>query len=245
MKTRYLILAGLSCLLIACGKQSEQVTTDQAAPVRQTEKKEHGAADNQSATVPSSEQSSSFETPAHFNGSYYSVEGKYGPVLIVNKKHPLSSSYAPGEDPQAQAAFYRLKADMQAKGFAISDQYSGYRSYEHQAGLYQSYVTQEGQAAADRYSARPGYSEHQTGLAYDFIDQAGNLLEEPQASQWLQENAHQYGFIVRYLPGKEDITGYMAESWHIRYIGPEATAIYQSGLTLEEYFGVPGGGYAE
>lgn len=198
----------------------------------------------QSKTDPSNQgESSQSSTGATFNGSYYSVEGKYGPVIIVNKKHPLSSSYAPGEIPEAQAAFYQLKADMKAQGFPISDSYSGYRSYAYQSEIYQSYVNQEGQAAADTYSARPGYSEHQTGLAYDFIDINGQLLEEPVASQWLRDNAHHYGFIVRYLSGKESITGYMAETWHIRYIGPEAIDIYQSGLTLEEYFGVPGGDY--
>lgn len=182
-------------------------------------------------------------TTAKYNGSYYSVQGKYGEIIIANKKHPLSSSYAPGENPQALSAFQQLIDDMQAHGFAISNNYSGFRSYETQAGLYQSYVNQDGQVAADRYSARPGYSEHQTGLAFDLLDSAGNLLEEPTASQWLASNAHHYGFIVRYLPGKEYSTGYMAETWHVRYIGQEATEIYNSGLTLEEYFGVPGGGY--
>ena len=134
---------------------------------------------------------------------------------------------------------------MQAKGFDVSNNYSGFRSYETQATLYQSYVNQEGQAVADTYSARPGYSEHQTGLAFDILDSAGNLLEEPTASKWLADNARLYGFIVRYQPGKESSTGYIAESWHVRYIGQEATDIYQSGLTLEEYYGVPGGDYQE
>uniref|UniRef100_UPI001379C9D5 D-alanyl-D-alanine carboxypeptidase family protein n=1 Tax=Streptococcus suis TaxID=1307 RepID=UPI001379C9D5 len=87
-----------------------------------------------------------------------------------------------GENPEALAAFQRLIADMQALGFGISNNYSGFRSYETQASLYQSYVNQEGQAAADTYSARAGYSEHQTGLAFDLLDTSGNLLEEPNAS---------------------------------------------------------------
>lgn len=185
------------------------------------------------------------ESNLTYNGSYYSVEGKYGEVLVVNKRHPLDPSYAPGEDPTAYSAFQELLVAMRQEGFAISDAYSGYRSYDYQSGLYQNYVNRDGQKAADRYSARPGYSEHQTGLAFDLMDMSGALLEEPQASAWLAENAHYYGFIVRYLPDKEDITGYSPESWHIRYIGPEAEDIYESGLTLEEYFNIPGGDYQE
>ncbi|HFI0401996.1 TPA: LD-carboxypeptidase LdcB/DacB [Streptococcus suis] len=252
-----------SLLLAACGRSESQSTTSQTNETSQsstsvsssvetstTTSSSEGSTSSESVTSSTTDNSSSnqsvttsTETSASYNGSYYSVQGKYGEVIIANKKHPVSASYAPGENPQALGAFQNLIADMQAKGFDVSNNYSGFRSYETQASLYQSYVNQDGQAAADTYSARPGYSEHQTGLAFDLLDSSGNLLEEPTASQWLAENAHHYGFIVRYLPGKEYSTGYMAESWHVRYIGQEATDIYNSGLTLEEYFGVPGGGY--
>lgn len=105
-------------------------------------------------------------------------------------------------------------------------------------------MNKDGQAAADRYSARPGYSEHQTGLVFDLTDKAGNLLEDTAASNWLKNNAHHYGFVVRYQPGKEASTGYMPEAWHIRYIGKEADEVYHSGLSLEEYYGFEGGDYA-
>lgn len=180
-----------------------------------------------------------------YNGSYYSIEGKYGPVIVVNKTYPLDAAYAPGEDPTAQAAFLELVADMRAEGFPVSDQYSGFRSYDTQVNLYNNYVSRDGQEAADRYSARPGYSEHQTGLAYDLLDTSGNLLTEPSAVTWLMKNASKYGFIVRYIEGKEEVTGYMAESWHVRYIGKEAQDIADSGLTLEEYFNIEGGSYKE
>ncbi|MCU0082613.1 LD-carboxypeptidase LdcB/DacB [Streptococcus danieliae] len=197
-----------------------------------------------------SQQSASKEQPGvnkvRYQGNYYSVQGADGQeIIIVNKKHPLNANYAPGEDPKVQAAFKQLVAAMQEEGFPISDHYSGYRSYENQSQLYQNYVAQDGQAEADRYSARPGYSEHQTGLAYDLIDTAGNLLTETRVSQWLREHAADYGFIVRYTEDKEEITGYTAESWHIRYIGSEAKKIAQSGLSLEEYFEVPGGDYED
>ncbi|KHD46371.1 LD-carboxypeptidase LdcB/DacB [Streptococcus hongkongensis] len=177
------------------------------------------------------------------NGSYYSVEGKYGSVIIVNKRHPLDKHYNPGEDAKAKKAFLQVIAEMKNQGFSVSDQYSGFRSYDTQTELYQNYVNRDGKAQADRYSARPGYSEHQSGLAFDILDGQGNLLEEPQASQWLLEHAPDYGFILRYLPNKEASTGYQAESWHIRYVGKEAKDIAKSGKTLEEYYGVPGGDY--
>ena len=163
----------------------------------------------------------------------------------MNKRYPLSPQYNPGENAIAKAALLKLIEDMQTAGYAISSQYSGFRSYDTQADLYQNYVNRDGKEAADRYSARPGYSEHQSGLAFDLIDTKGNLLEETDASQWLLQHAHRYGFIVRYLEGKEHSTGYMPESWHLRYIGQEAKEIAESGKSLEEYFGISGGSYQE
>lgn len=176
-------------------------------------------------------------------GLYYSVQGKYDEILVVNKHYPLSKDYNPGENPTAKAAFLKLIAQMQKEGYAIGNNYSGFRSYGTQAQLYQSYVNKEGQAAADRYSARPGYSEHQTGLAFDVIGTDGNLVEDAGAAQWLLDHAADYGFVVRYLKGKESVTGYMHEEWHLRYVGKEAKEIAASGLTLEEYYGFDGGDY--
>ena len=177
------------------------------------------------------------------NGSYYSVRGKYDDIIIVNKKHGLSKDYNPGENPTAKAAFVRLRDDMINQGLNVGRSYSGFRSYDYQKTLYDNYVSRDGQAAADRYSARPGYSEHQTGLVFDLTDKSGNLLEDSRASQWLKDNAHNYGFIVRFQAGKEASTGYMPEAWHIRYVGKEAKDIHDSGLSLEEYFDIEGGDY--
>lgn len=178
-------------------------------------------------------------------GSYYSLQGKYDEIVVANKHYPMSKDYYPGENATAKAAFLKLIAQMKEEGYAISDNYSGFRSYATQAQLYQSYVNQEGQAAADRYSARPGYSEHQTGLAFDVIGTDGQLVEDSSAAQWLLEHAPDYGFVVRYPHGKESITGYMHEEWHLRYIGKEAKDIAASGLTLEEYYGFDGGDYLD
>ena len=177
------------------------------------------------------------------NGSYYSIKGKYDDIIIANKKYPLSPSYNPGEDATAKAAFVRLRNDMINQGFNVGHAYSGFRSYDTQKTLYQNYANRDGHAAADRYSARAGYSEHQTGLAYDLTDRSGNLLEDKTATDWLNNNAYKYGFVVRYQPGKESVTGYMPEAWHIRYIGKEAKEVYESGKSLEEYFDFDGGDY--
>ena len=123
------------------------------------------------------------------NGSYYSVRGKYDDIIIVNKKHGLSKDYNPGENPTAKAAFVRLRDDMINQGLNVGRSYSGFRSYDYQKTLYDNYVSRDGQAAADRYSARPGFSEHQTGLVFDLTDKSGNLLEDARASQWLDRKS--------------------------------------------------------
>ncbi len=174
------------------------------------------------------------------SNSLYYVDG----VLVVNKKHSLPSDYAPGENPTAGNAIRSLINTMRMNGYNISTSYSGYRSYTYQNGLYWSYVSSYGEARADTFSARAGYSEHQTGLAFDLIDGYGNLVESSREVNWIAKNAHKYGFIVRYQKGKEHITGYQAEPWHLRYLGVDlATKVYNSGLTLEEYLGVTGGNY--
>ena len=172
-----------------------------------------------------------------------------GIQMVVNKKHKLPADYNPGENPNAGEKVRELIKKMQELGFSISNQYSGFRSYEYQTKLYQNYVNKDGKEAADTYSARPGYSEHQTGLAFDILNGAGGLLgdnpQDEKAIEWLHSQAHEYGFIVRFQEGKEAITGYQAEAWHLRYVGDIAEKIYTSNLTLEEYFGVEGGNYAD
>lgn len=165
-------------------------------------------------------------------------------VLIANKQHPLPATYAPGEDPEARAAFETMKAAAAEDGLNLNA-FSTYRDFARQKQLYEGYTAKDGQEAADRYSARPGYSEHQTGLAFD-IGEAGleqhwasSSFGDTEGGKWLKANAHKYGFILRYPEGSEHITGYMHESWHFRYVGKEiAEEIYQKDITLEEYLGV-------
>lgn len=165
-------------------------------------------------------------------------------VLIVNKKNPLPADYDKGEDPTAKAAFEKMAAAAKAEDIELVA-FSGYRSYEYQTSLYDRYVAKDGKDAADRYSARPGHSEHQSGLAFDIGEKGREDLwltsafGETKAGQWLVNNAHKYGFILRYPEGKEEITGFMYESWHFRYLeGDLATKVYESSVTLEEYLGL-------
>ncbi|MFS9148755.1 LD-carboxypeptidase LdcB/DacB [Streptococcus infantis] len=238
MKKRYLVLSGLLALTLAACSQEKPATTE-----TQTSTEEKTV---QEGTVGSKSQEASQKKAEVVNkGDYYSVQGKYDEIVIANKHYPLSKDYNPGENPTAKAELLKLIAAMQEAGFPISDHYSGFRSYETQTQLYQDYVNQDGKAEADRYSARPGYSEHQTGLAFDLIGTDGDLVTEEKAAQWLLDHAADYGFVVRYLKGKEKETGYMAEEWHLRYVGKEAKDIAASGLSLEEYYGFEGGDYVD
>ena len=238
MKKRYLILSGLLALTLAACSQEKPATSETQTST--------GEKTVQEGTVGSKSQEASQKKAEVVNkGDYYSVQGKYDEIVIANKHYPLSKDYNPGENPTAKAELLKLIAAMQEAGFPISDHYSGFRSYETQTQLYQDYVNQDGKAEADRYSARPGYSEHQTGLAFDLIGTNGDLVTEEKAAQWLLDHAADYGFVVRYLKGKEKETGYMAEEWHLRYVGKEAKDIAASGLSLEEYYGFEGGDYVD
>ncbi|WP_161879756.1 M15 family metallopeptidase [Alkalibacterium sp. MB6] len=179
-------------------------------------------------------------------------------AVLVNKQHPLSDSYEPDdlvlvEVPTVLESveirqLRQVAADSLKEMFDAAEEEgiillarSGYRSYHTQVQLFNNYVEQHGEEAANRYSARPGESEHQTGLAMDVTSEsvAKELTEafgETEEGLWVKENAHHFGFIIRYPEGKESITGYIYEPWHLRYLGQElATAVYDSGLTYEEF----------
>ena len=238
MKKRYLILSGLLALTLAACSQEKTATTEAKSSTEQKTVQEGTAGSK-------SQEASQKKAEVVNKGDHYSIQGKYDEIVVANKHYPMSKDYNPGENPTAKAQLMKLIKAMQEAGFPISDHYSGFRSYENQVKLYQDYVTKDGKAEADRYSARPGYSEHQTGLAFDIIGTNGDLVTEPKAAQWLLDHAADYGFVVRYLKGKEKETGYMAEEWHLRYVGKEAKEIAASGLSLEEYYGFEGGDYVD
>ena len=238
MEKRYLILSGLLALTLAACAQEKTATTEAKSSTEQKTVQEGTAGSK-------SQEASQKKAEVVNKGDHYSIQGKYDEIVVANKHYPMSKDYNPGENPTAKAELLKLIAAMQQAGFPISDHYSGFRSYETQTQLYQDYVNKDGKAEADRYSARPGYSEHQTGLAFDLINTDGDLVTEEKAAQWLLDHAADYGFVVRYLKGKEKETGYMAEEWHLRYVGKEAKDIAASGLSLEEYYGFEGGDYVD
>ena len=159
-------------------------------------------------------------------------------ILIVNKTYSLPKDYNPGEiNKEAKEAFEEMRKAASKDGITLWIQ-SGYRSYETQEKLYNGYVKQSGQTKADTFSARPGHSEHQSGLAMD-LNIVDSSFEGTKEAIWIEENCYKYGFIIRYPKGKDKITGYKYEPWHIRYLGKEtAKKVYNSKLTLEEYLGI-------
>ena len=159
----------------------------------------------------------------------------------------MSKDYNPGENPTAKAELFKLIEAMQEAGYPIEAITTVVLEVmKPQTKLYQDYVNQDGKEAADRYSARPGYSEHQTGLAFDVIGTNGDLVTEEKAAQWLLDHAADYGFVVRFISkGRKGNRLLMAEEWHLRYVGKEAKEIAESGLSLEEYHGFEGGDYVD
>lgn len=160
-------------------------------------------------------------------------------TLIVNKTYSLPSDYGNGLTKETKDAFHKLQSAALLDGFNIYIA-SGFRSYEKQVSLYNNYVKRDGKEAADTYSARPGHSEHQSGLTFDVNEVSDKFHNTPEAN-WLSDNCYKYGFILRFPNGKANETGFKYESWHFRYVGKElAEKLYNHGdwLTLESYFGV-------
>ena len=158
-------------------------------------------------------------------------------ILVVNKTYSLPADYDPGTSSVAQNAFDKMAAEALNDGIYLFVN-SGYRSYQEQIQLYTMYASERGIEEADRVSSRPGHSEHQTGLTFD-VNSTEFSFGDTAEAKWLAEHCCEYGFIIRYPEDKEDITGYEYEPWHIRYVGEEqAKAITESGLCLEEYFGL-------
>ncbi|SEA17970.1 LD-carboxypeptidase LdcB, LAS superfamily [Thalassobacillus cyri] len=178
-----------------------------------------------------------------------------GDILLVNKSHSLSESYVPGNLVYPDVAYSgdreRMRsyaADALENMFYAAKQdgiqlyaASGYRSYDYQEDLHQYWVNQYGEEEANRISAKAGESEHQTGLVMDVTSSAVNFelvkaFGDTRAGQWIEQNAASYGFIVRYPQGKEHVTGYSYEPWHLRYVGIDhAREIMGQNMTLETY----------
>ncbi|MBQ3099965.1 MAG: M15 family metallopeptidase [Clostridia bacterium] len=175
-------------------------------------------------------------TVSNKNGAYYVTLGSTE-ILVANKTYELDENYNPGGlTSDTKSAFNELVSAAGDAGHTITN-VSGFRSYATQERVYNGWVNTYGTEGADRISARPGHSEHQTGMAID-VNSLDESFGDTDTGKWLASNAHKYGFIIRYPKGKEHITGYSYEPWHIRYVGEIAADIYESGLTLEEYLGI-------
>ena len=160
-------------------------------------------------------------------------------TMIVNKSFSIPKDYAPGFLNETYYAFYDMVDAAYNDGISLWG-ISDYRSWEEQDELHE-YYKREGPDGVEEYSARPGHSEHQTGLAIDINTSLNPEFADTAEGQWLIHHCWEYGFIYRYPAGKEHITGYIAEPWHYRYVGRElAEKLYNDGdwITMEEYFGV-------
>lgn len=173
--------------------------------------------------------------------------------ILVNKYNYLDKNYVPENLEEintqyardgmklvnyAKEAFEKLAKDAKKEDLSIIAM-STYRSYNYQLNLYNRYVKEDGKEAADTYSGRPGFSEHQSGLAVDVYNGKEDYtnFENTKEFKWMQENAHKYGFILRFPEDKTKQTGYEYESWHYRYVGIKtATYIHKHNLSFEEYY---------
>lgn len=198
----------------------------------------------------------------HRNHEYYDnpidtdMDKGYG--IIVNKYYHLSEDYEPDDlvtistkyswgnlgsqkiREEAYDAYVNMHEAAQSEANIYLMVNSSYRNYKDQQGVYNNYKINHGEAYADNIAARPGYSEHQTGLALDIfsiVSPSQATFKDSDSYKWLLENSYKYGFILRYPDGKENITGYKFESWHYRYVGVDlAKKIHDSGLTFDEYY---------
>src|SRR5690625_1806734 len=260
-----LILLFVGFVFIACSSgderrssdlENEQATENEADDNGNNEKNQDQALNEDEGSEEENEKNESDAA-----GDVYSeidIFSDNSETVLVNKHNGLTDYYEPDdlvtvevptvlENPEvrqlrqvAADALFEMFEEAKNDGIYLHAR-SGYRSYETQVALFNNYVAEHGEEAANKFSARPGHSEHQTGLVMDVTSesvkfQLTEAFGETAEGVWIKENAHRFGFIIRYPEGKENITGYVYEPWHLRYVGEEvAEAIYESGLTFEEF----------
>lgn len=244
MKKKYLII-GAVIIILGLGAYLLFKNDHAAAPAAPT---------NSGKPVDNTGAAPSESSPTAFDKTKYSLTDPNSPWVVVNKTRPLQpKTYAPtdltsvGNGQQvhrvAAEALQKLFAGAKQAGLTLSAS-SAYRSYDYQVQVYNSEVQAYGQAVADSESARPGTSEHQTGWAVDVAGGGCNVEDcfgDTAEGKWVVAHAADYGFILRYPQGKQDVTGYRYEAWHIRYVGTDLAQEMQRQniLTLEEFFGLP------
>ncbi|WP_347861258.1 M15 family metallopeptidase [Salimicrobium sp. PL1-032A] len=254
--TKWLLVSVLSVVMMVAGcadDTSEEGKTDpEEASSKETEVSEKEDPDLSQAK----------DRNVSEDGSMIEVEDPERTDVIVNKQRKLPDGYEPPDLTVPEVPFYfdefHPKKQMRKEAakaletlFEAAEEEglrpvaaSGYRSYDRQKTIYENSVAENGEEYANRYSAKPGTSEHQTGLAMDITsaEMSFRLKQsfiETEEGKWLEENAHRFGFVIRYPEGKTDITGYAYEPWHLRYIGKElAEEVYEQEETLEAFFGL-------
>lgn len=232
MKNNKLVLIytlAATSVLVGCSKEDAQNVVLESDEKSEAEKIE---IDKKNRLMESLSKYKEDESPLYVDG-----------ILVVNKNYKLPANFATQLDEEVLNQFNLMKEDAKKQGLDINIR-SGFRSTDTQTMLYNNYVAKDGLEKASRYSAKPGHSEHESGLAIDIsngdaVKSIGDWFNETPQAKWLYENAYKYGFILRYPEGKEDITGYKYESWHYRYVGVEHSKNFaQNNLTLEEYLGL-------
>lgn len=214
----------ISGIITGCTKSEDIINTDEISEVITSNED-----DTSSNLQKAKDEYIEGEKPVYINN-----------ILVANKDFGIPKNFASGLNDELLEAFNQMKADAEKEGIILNIR-SGFRSYETQETLYNNYIARDGLEKASRYSAKPGYSEHQTGLAIDITTEdttisIGDWFNDTKQAEWLYNNAYKYGFILRYPKGKEHITGYKYESWHYRYVGIEHSKNFaMNDLTLEEY----------
>lgn len=265
-----LLIAALSLSLSACSfdqwtnQEEPNVSASSSSSKKEVEEKAEPALNSEE------KQSDDSETEKQQSETNKEQKGKDGLIVVndpksaqvvVNKQRKLPDGYIPPDLTIPEVPFYfdedlpkkqlreeaakmleEMFASAKKEGIEIVAA-SGYRSYERQKKIYEGYVAEYGEEKANTFSAKPGTSEHQTGLAMDVTSakmsfQLDQSFRQTEEGEWLANHAHEYGFVIRYPKGKDDITGYTYEPWHLRYVGKDiATEIHSQSSTLEEFFG--------
>jgi zinc D-Ala-D-Ala carboxypeptidase len=263
-----MLLSGCLNFIHTSGQKSSDEIQSEANKPTASHSNSKGHSDSKTKPDPNTDSSQLTATTDSGQNQSEAAKGKSIPDMndpngidvLVNKTHALPESFQPsdlvvpnipflykGDNENhlmrkvAADALEKLVAAAKKDGIYIVG-VSAYRSYETQKSLYNYYVQTQGAQTADKYSAQPGKSEHETGLAIDVAGSSGQCAVEDcfadtEEAKWLAKHVQEYGFIIRYPKGKESITGYNYEPWHIRYVGKDvAETIAKKGITLEEYY---------
>ncbi|WP_322526615.1 M15 family metallopeptidase [Marinococcus luteus] len=269
---KWMIVAGISGLLASAGcanngngdngtDETEETSSD-ASEENNEESQEETESDAEEETeeAESDEQSDAGENPPE-RGEDGDLENPSATDALINREYHLPSDYEPENlvipdvafpfegEPQkkymreeAAAQLESMFTDAEEEEIELSA-VSGYRSYDRQESIFAANAEEDGEEEANKYSARAGESEHQSGLAMDVSTSSVGYslttdLGDTEEGEWLEENAHEYGFVIRYPEDKTDITGYQYEPWHVRYVGEDlAGTLHENDWVLEEYYG--------